>query len=63
MTVEINRLNSSKNISEIKSLIFEKMSKIGKQTGNPQKEMENIKWQTWNSTAENIISEKKKMTG
>ena len=30
MTVEINRLNSSKNISEIKSLIFEKMSKIEK---------------------------------
>ena len=42
----------------------EKMSKIGEQTGNPQKEIETIKWQTWNSwnsTAENTISEKKKL--
>lgn len=38
----------------------EKMRKTGEQTGNPQKEMETIKWQTWNSTAENTISEKKK---
>ena len=37
------------------------MSKIGEQTGNPQKEIETIKWQTWNSTAENTISEKKKL--
>lgn len=39
----------------------EKMSKIGEQTGNPQKEIETIKWQTGNSTAENTISEKKKL--
>lgn len=34
-------------------------TKLVNRQGIP-KEMENIKWQTWNSTAENTISEKKK---